>query len=75
MNLHGVWAAVTTSFDAHDRFDPGVTRENIRRLAAAGVHGAYVTDSDGEFYAIEADEYRHIVDMFADEAQRLGLST
>ncbi|HET7768481.1 MAG TPA: dihydrodipicolinate synthase family protein [Chloroflexota bacterium] len=74
-NLHGVWAAVTTPFDADDRFDPGVLRENIRRLAAAGVHGAYVTDSDGEFYAIELDEYREIVDVFADEAQRQGLPT
>src|SRR5688500_2045101 len=74
-NLGGVWAAVTTPFDTRDRFDGGVLRENIRRLAAAGVHGAYVTDSDGEFYAIELDEYREIVDVFADEAQRVGLPT
>jgi dihydrodipicolinate synthase/N-acetylneuraminate lyase len=39
------------------------------------VHGAYVADSDGEFYAIELDEFRAIVDVFADEAQRLGLPT
>jgi dihydrodipicolinate synthase/N-acetylneuraminate lyase len=58
-----------------DRFDAGMLRENLRRLAAAGVHGAYTTDSDGEFYAIELDEYRQIVDAFADEAQRLGLPT
>jgi dihydrodipicolinate synthase/N-acetylneuraminate lyase len=72
-NLHGVWAAMTTPFDGHDRFDGGVLRENLRRLAGAGVHGAYVADSDGEFYAIELDEYRQIVDVFADEAQRVGL--
>jgi 4-hydroxy-tetrahydrodipicolinate synthase len=74
-NLSGVWAAVTTPFDEHDRFDSGVLRENVRRLAAAGVHGAYVTDSDGEFYVIELDEFREIVDTFADEAQRVGLPT
>jgi dihydrodipicolinate synthase/N-acetylneuraminate lyase len=51
-NLHGVWAAIATPFDAHDRFDAGVLRENMRRLHAAGVHGIYTTDSDGEFYAI-----------------------
>ena len=34
-NLHGIWAAVTTPFDANDRFDEGVFRENIRRLHAA----------------------------------------
>src|SRR5438105_964559 len=74
-NLTGVWAALVTPFDEHDRFDEASFRENLRRLAAAGVHGAYTTDSDGEFYAIELDEYRQIVDVFADESQRLGLPT
>ncbi|MCC7368102.1 MAG: dihydrodipicolinate synthase family protein [Chloroflexi bacterium] len=71
-NLHGVWAAIGTPFDARERFDEEVFRENIRRLHAAGVHGIYTTDSDGEFYAIELDEFRHIVDVFADETQRIG---
>src|SRR5918999_525945 len=74
-NLHGVWAAIATPFDEDDRFDEGVLRENMRRLHAAGVHGIYTTDSDGEFYAIELDEYRRIVDAFSDEAQRLGIPT
>lgn len=74
-NLHGVWAAIATPFDEDDRFDEGVLRENMRRLHAAGVHGIYTTDSDGEFYAIELDEYRRVVDAFADEAQRLGIPT
>ena len=74
-NLHGVWAAIATPFDEEDRFDEGVFRENIRRLHAAGVHGIYTTDSDGEFYAIELDEFRQIVDVFADETQRLGVPT
>ncbi|MHB1417251.1 MAG: dihydrodipicolinate synthase family protein [Chloroflexota bacterium] len=74
-NLHGVWAAVATPFDDCDRFDEGVLRENVRRLAAAGVHGIYTTDSDGEFYAVEFDEFRRIVGAFADEAQQLGVPT
>jgi 4-hydroxy-tetrahydrodipicolinate synthase len=74
-NLHGVWAAIATPFDEHDRFDEGIFRENIRRLHAAGVHGIYTTDSDGEFYAIELDEFRCIVDVFADETQRLNIPT
>ncbi len=74
-NLHGVWAAIATPFDDDDRFDPDTLRENMRRLHAAGVHGIYTTDSDGEFYAIELEEYRRIVDVFADEAQRLGIPT
>jgi 4-hydroxy-tetrahydrodipicolinate synthase len=71
-NLHGVWAAIVTPFDDNDRFDEGVLRENIRRLHAAGVHGIYTTDSDGEFYAVEIDEFKQIVRVFADETQRLG---
>jgi 4-hydroxy-tetrahydrodipicolinate synthase len=74
-NLHGVWAAIATPFDADNRFDAGIFRENVRRLHAAGVHGIYTTDSDGEFYAIELDEFKEIVDVFADETQRLGVPT
>jgi 4-hydroxy-tetrahydrodipicolinate synthase len=74
-NLHGVWAAVATPFDEDDRFDEAVFRENIRRLHAAGVHGIYTTDSDGEFYAIELEEFGRIVAAFADETQRLGIPT
>lgn len=74
-NLHGVWAAIATPFDGHDCFDEGIFRENIRRLCAAGVHGIYTTDSDGEFYAIELPEFRRIVDVFADETARLGMPT
>jgi len=73
-SLSGVWAAVATPFDDDDHFDEGVFRENLRRLAAAGIDGAYTTDSDGEFYAIELDEFRSIVDVFADECEHLGLS-
>lgn len=72
-SLAGIWAAVPTPFDDDDRFDEGVFRENLRRLAAAGVHGVYTTDADGEFYALELDEFRHVVDALADEADRLSL--
>ena len=74
-NLHGVWAAIATPFDEHGRFDEEVFRENIRRLSAAGVHGIYTTDSDGEFYAIELEEFKRIVTVFADETRRLGCPT
>ncbi len=67
-NLHSVWAAIATPFDEDDRFDEARFRENLRRLHAAGVHGIYTTDSDGEFYAIELDEFKRIVDVFDDTA-------
>ena len=70
-----MWAAIATPFDADDRFDEGVFRENVRRLHSAGVHGIYTTDSDGEFYAIEIDEFRAIIAAFSDEARKLGIAT
>src|SRR5215472_355742 len=70
-NLRGIWVAIATPFDAHDRFDEDAFRENIRRLHAAGLHGIYTTDSDGEFYAIELDEFKQVVRVFADETRRL----
>ncbi|MDB5057499.1 MAG: dihydrodipicolinate synthetase [Chloroflexi bacterium] len=72
-NLHGVWAAVATPFDEDDRLDTDAFRENVRRLAAAGVHGIYTTDSDGEFYAIELDEFKQLIDVFAETTQALGV--
>jgi 4-hydroxy-tetrahydrodipicolinate synthase len=69
----GVWAAIQTPFDANDRFDVAVFRENAQRLAGAGVDGVYTTDSDGEFYALEFDEFQAVVDALAAEGSRLGI--
>jgi 4-hydroxy-tetrahydrodipicolinate synthase len=69
----GVWAAVTNPFDAQGRIDLDVFSENVRRLARAGVHGIYTTDSDGEFYALEQAEFCDLVDAFADETQAFGV--
>lgn len=74
-NLHGVWAAIATPFDQQGRFDEYTFRENIRRLVGAGVHGIYTTDSDGEFYALEIDEFRQVVGVFADETNKLSIPT
>ncbi len=74
-NLGGVWAAIATPWDESNRFDEGTLRENVRRLAAAGVDGIYTTDKDGEFFAIELQEFRQVVAAFADEARAVGIST
>jgi 4-hydroxy-tetrahydrodipicolinate synthase len=71
-NLQGIWAAIHTPFTDDGRIDFDTLRENVRRFHAAGVHGIYTTDSDGEFYAIELDEFRKLADVFAAECVRLG---
>ncbi len=71
-NLHGIWAAIHTPFREDGRIDFDALRENVRRFHAAGVHGIYTTDSDGEFYAIELDEFRQLAEVFGAECARLN---
>ncbi len=61
--LRGVWAAVTMFWDEHDRFDEKAYVANTGRVIAAGIHGLYTTGSTGEFYALDEDEFRRMVDI------------
>jgi 4-hydroxy-tetrahydrodipicolinate synthase len=72
--VRGVWAAIATPFDKVDAFDEDAFRENVRRLARAGVHGVYTTDADGEFYALEIDEFRALARALGDESRRAGVA-
>ncbi len=74
-NLHGVWLALTTPFTADDRIDTDAIRENVRRCQAVGLHGVYTTDSDGEFYAIELNEFQTLIEAFGAECGRAGIAS
>lgn len=63
-NLCGAWSAVPTPFQAGGAIDYSALHENCRRLAGVGVDGIYTTDSDGEFYAIEFDEFKVLAGEF-----------
>lgn len=73
--ISGVWAAITTPFNKYHKIDFEIFRENLHRLANSGVHGIYTTDSDGEFYALELDEFRTLVNVFAEESERFGFKS
>ena len=62
--LRGLWSAVPTPWDVRGELDEGVLGRNCEQLAAAGIDGIYTTDSDGEFYAIELDEFRRLARAF-----------
>ncbi len=62
--LHGLWSAVPTPFKGGGEIDYATLRQNCTLLARAGVDGIYTTDSDGEFYAIELDEFRTLAANF-----------
>lgn len=51
------------SWDDKLLFDETSYRTNIKRLCRAGVHGIYTTGSSGEFYALNFDEFRLMVDI------------
>lgn len=74
-HLHGVYAAVPTAWDDTGRFDPATFQENAARLIAAGVHGVYTTGTDGEWYAVESDDFRRMVDAFAAEVRNQSVGS
>jgi len=66
-NLKGVWAAIPTPWDGKGNFDEITFRENIARLCEAEIHGIYTTGSTGEFYALDFEEFKIMVDAFIEE--------
>lgn len=72
-NLQGLWPAIPTPWDKSGKLDEGVLSENCCRLAAAKVDGIYTTDADGEFYAIECDEFATLAKAFARAMEPTGV--
>lgn len=70
-DVKGLWAAIPMPWDAAGRLDEAMFGRNVERLAAARVDGIYTTDADGEFYALELDEFRSITAGFARRMERV----
>ena len=62
--LKGLWSAIPTPWTTGNEIDGAVLQRNVERLARVPVDGIYTTDSDGEFYAIELDEFRQLARLF-----------
>ena len=50
--------------------DAGIVRELVQRYAAAGLHGAYTTGTDGEVHVMEVDELKQLAAPFAERRRR-----
>jgi len=61
------------AWGADFRFDEKSYVKNIERMLAAKVHGIYTTGSTGEFYAMEIDEFKRMVDIQAELCGRAGM--
>ncbi len=72
-NLQGLWPALPTPWTTNDKIDHGILSENCSRLAEARVDGVYTTDADGEFYAIELNEFTELAQRFAQAMETTGV--
>lgn len=71
--LRGAWAAIPTPWTANGRIDAGIVTELVRRYKDAGLDGAYTTGTDGEMHVLDMDQFRELVDAFADATSAAGL--
>lgn len=62
-HLHGILAATVTPFTADDRVDEAATRDLIRSLINAGIHGVIPTGSTGEFASMSLEERKRVTDI------------
>ncbi|MFH0963628.1 MAG: dihydrodipicolinate synthase family protein [Planctomycetota bacterium] len=69
-SLRGVWALVTTPWNSKNDFDEEVFRHDVACQCRSGVHGLYTTGSSGEFFALDFEEFRRLVDVFLDEVKK-----
>jgi len=73
--LKGIWAGVTLPWDERFDLDEGAFRAELERVCAEKPHGVYTTGSTGEFYALNENEFRRMVDIFMDIVPASGLPT
>lgn len=72
-HLTGLWAAIPAPWNHEGRLDLGILERNVERYAELPADGVYTTDSDGEFYAIELDEFRGLVAGFSKAMQQTSM--
>jgi dihydrodipicolinate synthase/N-acetylneuraminate lyase len=64
-DISGLWAAAPMTWSSTGKLDEAMFGRNLERLAAVPCDGIYSTDSDGEFYALELQEFEDFVAAFA----------
>ena len=72
-DLKGIWAGMTMAWDENYSFDEETYAKNIDRMLKADIHGMYTTGSTGEFYVLEFDEFKRMVDIEAELCGKAGM--
>ena len=74
-NLHGIWAAVPLEWDENYNFNVDIFKENTKRICENGAHAIYTTGSTGEFYALDLEEFKIMVDAFVEVTSNYDINT
>lgn len=71
-NFRGSWAGMPVAWNARNQFDERAYRADLARCCRLGVPGVYTGGTTGEFYAMEIDEFKHVVKATVEEAHAAG---
>jgi dihydrodipicolinate synthase/N-acetylneuraminate lyase len=72
-DIFGVWVGCVMCWDEKFGFDSEAYAASIRQMIKHKPHGLYTTGSTGEFYAIEFDEFKTMVDIQAQLCGEAGI--
>jgi 4-hydroxy-tetrahydrodipicolinate synthase len=64
----GIVPAMVTPFNRDESLNEQALRDLTRHLLAGGVHGLFVVGSQGEFWALEYEEKKRIIEIVVAEA-------
>jgi len=65
---HGIIPAMVTPLNENETLNESALRRLVNYLIDGGVHGLFVLGSQGEFWAFDAQEKRHVLETVVDEA-------
>ncbi len=60
---HGIVPAMVTPFTRDEQLHEPALSELVRRLIGDGVHGVFVLGSQGEYYALDMQEKRRVIEV------------
>ncbi|OHB58911.1 MAG: hypothetical protein A2Y12_17680 [Planctomycetes bacterium GWF2_42_9] len=72
-SIFGVWAGSVMCWDEKYHFDTDAYAAGIERMIKHKPHGIYTTGSTGEFYAIDFDEFKLMVNIQSELCGKAGV--
>ena len=67
MDIKGIIPAMVTPFDEEEALNEGALRQLVNHLIEGGVHGLFPVGSQGEFYALTAEEKERVWEIVVAE--------